>query len=191
MPPSKMCPAVWSLANTCSLSLGDIHVVSKPGRVGRIHDLLAAALWRHSGIQIHHVKDAGGTAQGSSQTCAKGWNGLLRLCVRKQMWRGSCCPQTVKVSKCSGHRLGHPHYVARHLQGIVEEHQTPLDHIPHVKDLQSASLLLLHCASARASHQLRTVDPASRRRNSRKRMMRASGSVCATSCKSTPHKHRQ
>ena len=55
MPPSKMCPAVWSLANTCSLSC-DIYVVSKLGRVGRIHDLLAAALWRHSGIQIHHGK---------------------------------------------------------------------------------------------------------------------------------------
>ena len=54
-PPSKMCPAVWSLANTSSLSC-DIYVVSKLGEVGRIHDFPAAALWRHSGIQIHHGK---------------------------------------------------------------------------------------------------------------------------------------
>ena len=33
--------------------------------------------------------------------------------------------------------------------------------IPRVKDLQSAWLLLLHCASARANYQIRTVDPVS------------------------------
>ena len=92
-----------------------------------------------------------GTAQGSGQTCA----------TDAQVWRGSMLPtdrQGVKVLRTP---LGQPHYVARHLQGIVEEHHTLLDRIPHVKDLQCAWLLLLHCASARANFQLRTVDPAS------------------------------
>ena len=81
-----------------------------------------------------------------------------RLCARMHKCGGGpCCPRTVKVSKCSGH----PHCVARHLQGIVQEHQTLLDRIPHVKDLQCAWLLLLQCASARANYQLRPwIQPA-------------------------------
>ena len=77
-----------------------------------------------------------------------------------QVWRGSMLPTDRQGVKVLGTPLGHPHYVARHLQRIVEEHHTLLDRTPHLKDLQSA-LLLLHCASARANYQLRTVDPAS------------------------------
>ena len=55
--------------------------------------------------------------------------------------------------------MGHPDYVARHLQSVVQEHPLLLDRIPRVKDLQSAWLLLLHCASARANYMLRAVDP--------------------------------
>ena len=61
-----------------------------------------------------------------------------------------------------GTPLGHPDFVARHLQAVVAEPQTLLDRIPRVKDLQSAwLLLLLHCASARANNQIRSVDPVS------------------------------
>ena len=101
--------------------LDDIYVVSKPGRVGRIHDLLAAALWRHSGIQIHH---------GKTQV----WN---RACIRPdvcdrlervaqvvrpdaQVWRGSMLPTDRQGVRVLGTPLGHPHYVARHLQGLCK-----------------------------------------------------------------------
>ena len=91
--------------------LDDVYVVSKPERVGRIHDLLGAALWRRSGIERHRC----GTAQGSGQTCATGWNGSPRLCVQKHECGGDPrCPQTVKVSKCSG-----PHWdISTMLLGI-------------------------------------------------------------------------
>ena len=144
MPPPKMCPAVWSLANTCSLSLDDIHVVSKPGRVGRIHDIFGSGTVEAFWDPDPPRKDTGVEPREDQARRATGWNESPRLCTRKhECGGGPCCPQTVKVLKCSGIRLGHPHYVARHLQGIVEEHQTLLDRIPHVKDLQSAWLLCL------------------------------------------------
>ena len=61
--------------------------------------------------------------------------------------------------KVLGTPLGHPDFVTRHLQAVVAEHQTLLDHIPRVKDLQSAWLLLSHCASARANYHIHSVDP--------------------------------
>ena len=64
--------------------------------------------------------------------------------------------------KVLGTPLGHPDFVARHLQAVAAEHQTLLDRIPRVKDLQCAWLLLLHCASARANYQLRAVNHTSR-----------------------------
>ena len=42
---------------------------------------------------------------------------------------------------------------------VQAKQQVLLDAIPKVPDVQSAWLLLLHCASARANHQLRVVRP--------------------------------
>ena len=84
--------------------LDDIYVVSKPGRVGRNprsfgNGLCGGILGSRSITERHRC----GTAQGSGQTCATGWNGSPRLCVRMHKCGGGpCCPQTVKVSKCSG-----------------------------------------------------------------------------------------
>ena len=63
--------------------------------------------------------------------------------------------------KLLGTPLGHPDFVARHVRSVTEEHQVLLQRIPRVRDLQSAWLLLLHCASARADCNLRAVDPGS------------------------------
>ena len=57
-----------------------------------------------------------------------------------------------------GTPLGHPDFVARHLQAVAAKHQTVLDRIPSVKNLQCAWWLLLHCASARANYELRAVN---------------------------------
>ena len=101
--------------------LDDIHVVSKPGRVGRIHDLLAAALWRHSGIQIHHGKtQVWNRAKIRPDVCDK----LERIAqiVRPEakVWRGSMLPTDRQGVKVLWTPLGHPHCVPRHLQGILE-----------------------------------------------------------------------
>ena len=76
-----------------------------------------------------------------------------------RVWRGSMVPIDRQGIKLLGTQLGHPDFVARHLQSVVQEHRVILDRIPRVKDLQSAWLLLLHCASARANYILRSVDP--------------------------------
>ena len=55
--------------------------------------------------------------------------------------------------------MGHEAYVARHLEAAADEQRVLLDRIPRVRDVQSAWLLLLHCASARSNYQLRSVPP--------------------------------
>ena len=46
-------------------------------------------------------------------------------------------------------------FVAAHLESVLAEHQILLTRIALVKDVQSAWLLLFHCASARACFQIR------------------------------------
>ena len=58
-----------------------------------------------------------------------------------------------------GTPLGHPDFVARHREGLLEEQRVFLSGIPLVDDIQSAWLLLLHCANARANYQIRLVTP--------------------------------
>ena len=47
----------------------------------------------------------------------------------------------------------------KHLERILEQHEVLLNGIPRVPDVQSAWLLLLQCASARANYQLRVMRP--------------------------------
>ena len=57
-----------------------------------------------------------------------------------------------------GTPLGDPRF---HPSTSGEEGGTLLERIPMVTDLQSAWLILLHCASARANHLLRVLEPQS------------------------------
>ena len=68
-------------------------------------------------------------------------------------------PTNEQGIKVLGTPLGHDDFVAHHLRDVAREQQELLDKIPLVKDLQSAWLLLLHCAAARANYQLRSVRP--------------------------------
>ena len=58
-----------------------------------------------------------------------------------------------------GTPLGHPDFVRAQLVETTRRHQTLLDRIPAVRDVQSAWALLLHCAGARANYLLRIVRP--------------------------------
>ena len=55
--------------------------------------------------------------------------------------------------------LGDPAYIQAHLEMKATEQRSLLDRIPLVSDLQSAWLILLPCASARANYLLRVVEP--------------------------------
>ena len=76
-----------------------------------------------------------------------------------QVWRGSMLP-TDRQGQSVRDPIGTSPQCCLASSGIVQEHHTLFDRIPHVKDLQCAWLLLLHCASACANCQFRTVDPA-------------------------------
>ena len=55
--------------------------------------------------------------------------------------------------------LGHPDFVRRHLAELAAEQRLLLERISHVKDVQGAWLLLVHCASARANCFFWSVRP--------------------------------
>ena len=57
-----------------------------------------------------------------------------------------------------GTPLGDAAFIQAHLEMKATEQRTLLDRIP-LSDLQSAWLILLHCASARANYLLRVVEP--------------------------------
>ena len=58
-----------------------------------------------------------------------------------------------------GTPLGDPAFVESQLEMKIAQQRTLLERIPAVPDLQSARLLLLHCASARANYLFRVVEP--------------------------------
>ena len=79
--------------------------------------------------------------------------------VTTSVWRGSDVPVSQQGMKVLGTPLGHPAFVRAHLERTSREHQTLLDRIPMVSDLQSSWLLLVHCASARPNYISRVVEP--------------------------------
>ena len=91
-------------------------------------------------------------------SCARPWTGLLQNPEAK-VWRGSEVPVDRQGVKVLGAPIGHPVFVAVQLSAVAEHQETLLQRIPLMPDLQSAWLLLLHCAGARATYFLRVVNP--------------------------------
>ena len=67
------------------------------------------------------------------------------------VWRGSDVPSVQQGIKILEAPLGHPDFVSAHLERTIAEHAVLLERIPLVPDIQSAWLLLVHCAQARAT----------------------------------------
>ena len=61
--------------------------------------------------------------------------------------------------KVLGALVGFRDFIIRHLEKVLDQHKVLLAGIPRVPDVQSAWLLLLHCASARANYKLRVTRP--------------------------------
>ena len=83
---------------------------------------------------------------------------------RARVWRGSGetdLPPSQQGIVVLGAPLGDPAFIQAHLDKKVAEQRTLLERIPLVADLQSAWLILLHCASAKANYLLRVVEPQS------------------------------
>ena len=73
--------------------------------------------------------------------------------------RCGAVPRSMQGIKVLGTPLGHPNCVATHLEEMRRKHDVLFEAIPTVPDVQSAWLLLLHCASARANYLLRVARP--------------------------------
>ena len=132
-----------------------------PGRVCDIHRLLEESLWAESGIRVHEGKTQLWNAIGESPP---GHERLQRAAVLADpaavVWRGSeDLPSHRRGIKVLGTPLGHQDYVRAQLEMLSAHHHTLLARIPMVEDVQSAWLLLVHCASARANHVVRVVEP--------------------------------
>ena len=78
---------------------------------------------------------------------------------RAVVWRGSDVAADRQGVKILGTPVGHPDFITRHLREVLNDHRVLLGRIPHVQDLQSGWLILLHCAAARANYQIRCVSP--------------------------------
>ena len=140
--------------------LDDIFFVTMPREVGEVYAVVQEKLWIHSCIRVHVGKTKVWNRAGIRPLACD----MLERIARVQhpsatVWRGSDIPTADQGIKVLGTPLGHPDFVARHLQRVEQEQQILLDRIPSMSDVQSAWLLLLHCASARANYQLRVVHP--------------------------------
>ena len=122
-----------------------------PDRVGAVYSAVQESLQAHAGIRVHggktHVWNQAGLKPDACET-------LQRIAqvsdLDAQVWRGSEVPTTMQGMKVLGTPLGHPDYVASHLEAMTRKHGVLLESIPNVVDVQCAWLLLVHCASARA-----------------------------------------
>ena len=135
-------------------------VVTAPNRVGAIYATLQEALWAHARIAIHLGKTKVWNASGIRPEICTVPERMARETDRTaRVWRGSEVPEDEHGMKVLGTPLGHPQYVCRFLSQLSEKHKVLLRRIPRLDDVQSAWLLLAHCAAARANYSLRCVEP--------------------------------
>ena len=102
------------------------------------------------------------TPCGKDEGVEQEWRGAQRLSrssrsssvghSRAVVWRGDrslpTCQQGFKVL---GIPFGHQDFISNFLRGKIASHQTLLDRIPAIPDVQCAWLLLSYCAAARAN----------------------------------------
>ena len=137
-----------------------MHLICKPERVLEIFRLIENALWIHSRISVHCGKTQ---LWNRSGTTPRGCEDLTRaarvLNPDAVVWRGDHRLPAVQGVVVLGSPVGHDEFIKAKLMSKVTEHQTLLERIPLVRDVQSAWLLLLFCAATRANYWLRTVRP--------------------------------
>ena len=141
--------------------LDDLYILCDPGRVAEVHTILEEELWRHARIQIHQGKTKIWNKGGFVPA---GWEdleaGARMLDPNAIVWRGNAdIPSAKEGLKILGCPVGHPDFVQDQLSKFSDRHDALLDRIAMVEDLQSAWLLLVYCAAARANFFLRSVSP--------------------------------
>ena len=140
--------------------LDDIYFASRPERVGDVVAASVQELWAHARIRVHggktHIWNRAGT---KPRVCDILQRQTEETDPDARVWRGSEVPTTEQGIKVLGTPLGHEDFVNQHLERTRQKHRKLLRRIPTLPDVQSAWLLLLHCASTRANYLLRVVRP--------------------------------
>ena len=146
--------------HTVMAFLDDIYLVSKTQEVREGYVSVERELWRHAKIRVHegktHIWNLAGI---KPEICDVLQRAAEAAKPGARVWRGSEVPTEEQGIKVLGAPVGHRDFVRKHLERILEQHEVLLNGIPRVPDVQSAWLLLLHCASARANYQLRVMRP--------------------------------
>ena len=141
--------------------LDDIKMVTRANRAGPVHANLQENLHVHACIRIHCGKTRKVWNKAGIRPAA--CDALERIArtgnPRATVWKGPGVPTHEQGIKVLGTPLGHEDFVATHLESVLTEHHTFISRIPEVKDVQSAWLLLFHCASSRACYLARVVRP--------------------------------
>ena len=132
--------------------LDDIYATSGPERTAEIYAIIVEELWRHARIRVNigktQVWNSGGATPRGLET------------LGRRAWRGAGSgPVGEQGITILGTPLGHPCFVRASLEGRLAEQGTLLRRIPEIQDTQSAWLLLLFCAAARATYVCRVVAP--------------------------------
>ena len=129
--------------------LDDVYVITSPDRVGHAYTVLQHELWTRCHIRINTGKTQVRNRMGERPaTCDMLERNAHESDQRARVWL-----------KVLGIPLGHPECVSDRQERLAAEHQTLLDWIPVILDLQCAWAVLLHCASARANYVIRVVRP--------------------------------
>ena len=140
--------------------LEDVCLVSQPDRARDAHNVAEQELWTHAKIRIHAGKTHKWNRSGRMPEGCDELQGRAVLHDRTaQVWKGSALPTRERGIKVLGCALGHADFVTTQLGVIAKKHQVLLQVIPNVRSVQSAWLLLLHCAAARANFHLCVVRP--------------------------------
>ena len=140
--------------------LDDIYLVTSTVRVGAVYAIAEEQLRLRAQIRIHGGRTKVWNRSGQRPPICDVLERIARIQnPQAVVWRGSNIPTELQGIKVLGTPLGHADFVSRHLRTVTEEQRCLLDRIPMLHDVQSAWLLLLHCAAARANYQIRSVHP--------------------------------
>ena len=140
--------------------LEDIYFITEPNRVGALYATLQEALWAHARIAIHLGKTKVWNSSGVRPEICTVLERMARDTDRSaRVWRGSEIPEDQQGMKILGTPLGNPEFVRRSWHSSLRNTACCSKRIPLLDDVQSAWLLLAHCAAARANYSLRCVEP--------------------------------
>ena len=118
--------------------LDDVYVVTLPGRVGSVHNILQEELYRHARIRIHVGKTQVWNAAGDRPPACDVLERIAQVSdPDARVWKGSGVATEQQGIRILGTPLGHPHYVQAFMRKVLAEHEVLLSRIPLVEDVQS------------------------------------------------------